>query len=658
MKYRPEIDGLRALAVVPVILFHARFEPFSGGFVGVDVFLVISGYLITSLILIEQQAGRFSLLAFYERRARRILPALFLVMLACIPFAWLLLLPKEMSGFAGSLIAASASMSNIYFWRTTGYFGIPAETQPLLHTWSLGVEEQYYLIFPLCMMIAGRLDRRISGYLLAVGFLGSLALSEALLASDPDAAFYLLPTRAWELLLGALAACARGDDATPKGGKALKEAAGLTGLFMILVAVLSFSRDTPFPGVVALVPTLGAFLVIVCSSADTVAGRILSSAPLVRIGLISYSAYLLHYPIFAFARIAAAPKELGPISFSVLAIVSMGLAWVSWHCVERPFRERGRISTQGIVHFTLAGGILFASLGVAGTVTDGFESIFRNHRLSESDRLAYELIQNSRFSKMYDDGDCVFWTEATDDRFHGRFRDCERKYGPAVVILGDSHAMNVFNIFAKAGFHRFTVGLSQGGCRPHDAPPYCPYESLLAFAAEDPGRIRAVIFNQTGSALMRNAAGTLRFAFFGAVAGAGRQFEPDWPKIEAVESYLRKLGRIVPTVWLGPFPEARVSYRDPRIFRTGFHMDEQWLRSFDRLEIALAGEHMAASAPYRFVPFSAVIKMDRDFLKVGRCLTFRDQDHLSNCGEEIIARHLGPLRNELLPGLGTVSQVH
>ena len=160
MNYRREIDGLRALAVLPVILFHAGFETFSGGFVGVDVFFVISGYLITTIILAELEQGRFSIVNFYERRARRILPALFLVMLVCIPFAWIWLLPSDMKDFSQSLIAVAIFASNILFWRESGYFDTAAELKPLLHTWSLAVEEQYYVLFPLFLMLFWKLGKR------------------------------------------------------------------------------------------------------------------------------------------------------------------------------------------------------------------------------------------------------------------------------------------------------------------------------------------------------------------------------------------------------------------------------------------------------------------------------------------------------------------
>lgn len=203
MNYRREIDGLRAIAVLPVIFFHAGFGVFGGGFVGVDVFFVISGYLITGIILAELEQGHFSLIGFYERRARRILPALFLVMLLCVPFAWFWLLPGDMKGFAKSLVAVAIFASNFLFWRESGYFDTAAELKPLLHTWSLAVEEQYYLVFPLLILLFWQLGKRWVLFLLGLIFVASFTSAEL---SKPAAAFFLLPSRGWELLVGAFAA--------------------------------------------------------------------------------------------------------------------------------------------------------------------------------------------------------------------------------------------------------------------------------------------------------------------------------------------------------------------------------------------------------------------------------------------------------------------
>lgn len=259
MKYRAEIDGLRAVAVIPVILFHAGFEHFSGGFIGVDVFFVISGYLITMIILSEKEQGTFSLVNFYERRARRILPALFFVMLVSLPFAWLWLLPSDMADFSQSLMAVSFFSSNILFWKETGYWGTDNELKPLLHTWSLAVEEQYYILFPLFLMLMWRFRKRwIFGSLIVIATL-SLLVSQWGAYNRPTANFFLLPTRGWELAIGACIAFyfLYRTQATRAflPHRFFDEALGLPGFLMIGYAIFMFDDATPFPGFYALIPT-------------------------------------------------------------------------------------------------------------------------------------------------------------------------------------------------------------------------------------------------------------------------------------------------------------------------------------------------------------------------------------------------------------------
>ena len=260
MQYRKEVDGLRAIAVLPVILFHAGFATFAGGFVGVDVFFVISGYLITSIILKEQKEGKFTILQFYERRARRILPALCFVMFCTTVLAWLWLLPNEMRRFAQSLVAVSTFSSNIFFYLTSGYFGL--ESKPLLHTWSLAVEEQYYVLFPLFIMLAWGLGKRKIVVILSTVAILSLLLAQWSSDKHAELDFLLLPTRIWELLIGAFAAFYLAD----KPGnyrifdKWQGEVLSLSGLILIIYAVFMFDRYTPFPSLWALFPTLGAIL--------------------------------------------------------------------------------------------------------------------------------------------------------------------------------------------------------------------------------------------------------------------------------------------------------------------------------------------------------------------------------------------------------------
>ncbi|MFM8875477.1 MAG: acyltransferase family protein, partial [Anaerolineae bacterium] len=307
MKYRADIDGLRGIAVIVVILFHAGFETFSGGFVGVDIFFVISGYLITTIILTELDKGHFSLVNFYERRVRRILPALVLVLTVSLIYAWFRLLPVDMEDFARSLVAVSTFSSNILFWQTSGYWETSSDIKPLLHTWSLAVEEQYYLIFPLFLMFMWRFRKRwIFASFILVAIL-SLAVAQWGAYNKPSASFYLLPTRAWEIAIGAVLAFIFLYKLKIVNNLIsntfLSNIMAILGLTMIGYSVFFFDANTPFPSFYALVPTLGTGLIVFFSTSETITGRLLSTKPLVTIGLISYSAYLWHQPLFAFTRL-------------------------------------------------------------------------------------------------------------------------------------------------------------------------------------------------------------------------------------------------------------------------------------------------------------------------------------------------------------------
>src|SRR5271170_3095038 len=295
-RYRPEIDGLRALAILPVLLFHYRVSPFRGGFVGVDVFFVISGYLITQLIEAERREGRFSIARFYERRVRRIFPALFVMLTAATIAAAFILFPVDLVRYANSLLATAGFAANFEFWREAGYFDVAAAEKPLLHLWSIAVEEQFYLVFPALLLLFQ--SRRVA-ITLAI-FVLSFAFAVWGVIHAPSAAFYLLPGRAWELMLGALLAL----HAVPFIERRwIREALAVTGIALIAIAVFGYSKDTPFPGAAALLPCLGAALVIYSSVPGiTSASAVLSLPPLVFVGRISYSLYLWHWPLYVFAR--------------------------------------------------------------------------------------------------------------------------------------------------------------------------------------------------------------------------------------------------------------------------------------------------------------------------------------------------------------------
>ncbi len=339
LPYRPEIDGLRAVAVLAVVLFHGGFSC-PGGYVGVDVFFVISGFLITSLIWKDLENSSFTFSNFWERRARRIIPALVVVTLATLLIGWFVLLPADFKSLGQASASQSVFGANIFYWLDFDYFSSHADEKPLLHTWSLAVEEQFYLIFPFLLWglfrVARLRSRTVVLLVLIVGFAISFALSIYGVVYHPRAAFYLLPTRAWELLLGALLPFLPPDPSL-LNRRMLREFFSLAGFGLILIPVFLYTPQTPFPGFAALVPCLGTALLIWANG--QIVDGLLKTRPLVFIGSISYSLYLWHLPFLAFSHYLA----LGPIPSGQRAAIlcfAFLVATLSWKYVETPFRKR------------------------------------------------------------------------------------------------------------------------------------------------------------------------------------------------------------------------------------------------------------------------------------------------------------------------------
>ena len=451
MKYRPEIDGLRAIAVTPVIFFHAGFELFRGGYVGVDVFFVISGYLITSIIYNEKKEGVFSIVNFYERRARRILPALFLVVMVCIFFSWLLPTPEDIKNFSQSAIAVSTFSSNILFWLESGYFTGASELKPLLHTWSLALEEQYYLIFPIFIVAAWRLGDRGIITLLIITFIFSLSLAHWGSSNKPVATFYLLPTRVWEILIGVFAAFYL-QNVKIRPPVLLDQIASFTGLVLILYSMLFFNEFTPPPSLLILIPTVGTALIIISGHKHTIVASILGTKPLVLTGLISYSAYLWHQPLLAFLKNISF-NEHGLSETIIILIITVVLSIASYKWVEKPFRSKNKISRTKIFGLSAFVACLISLVGILGHVSDG--RLFNN----------FDPSLDAQFSALTD------W-EYPGALHKGPFESSfvsNQSAPPKVLVFGDSHAEQygpLVSTLTKQAMSVPTLFLTKSGCPP------------------------------------------------------------------------------------------------------------------------------------------------------------------------------------------------
>ncbi len=458
--YRPDVDGLRAIAILSVLGYHAYPELLPGGFVGVDVFFVISGFLITGNIIDGLTRGSFRLSDFYARRVRRIFPALLLVSAACLLFGWFVLLPDEYAHLGHHLAAGAVFVSNLALWREAGYFDPAADTKPLLHLWSLGVEEQFYILWPMLLALVWRISSRVPLTVIGLGAT-SFIVGLITLNRDSTAAFYFPLARFWELMIGAWLACTQGakrdeldkrtyPHLTPQWANVVS---GL-GLLLIAAALVTLNSRSSFPGWLALVPTLGSFLVILASPQATVVRVFLSSPPMVFVGLISYPLYLWHWPLLSFARIVGAgAPQLGErlllIGLSFLA------AFLTYRLVESPLRDK--TSRPRSMALLCVGMVLVAIAGLAIRHNRGLAWRFPNPAALR-DIGPVDLWGPGRDRQAY----C---SEPSQDWRQTRCR-LSSVGDPAVALWGDSHAQHLFPGIAELDRSRTWMLLSTDGCPP------------------------------------------------------------------------------------------------------------------------------------------------------------------------------------------------
>lgn len=439
LRYRADIDGLRAIAVLSVLAYHLKVGAFRGGFVGVDVFFVISGYLISGIILKDISCGKFSIGSFYERRVRRIFPALIAMLLGTSLLAYLYFLPAELMGFSKSLLAALFSVSNFYFWKQSGYFSAPVETKPLIHTWSLAVEEQFYVFLPIFLALAHRyFPRKIRFSVILIAVL-SFVVSAVGAFRDPTATFYLAHTRAWELMLGVLISL----EVFPAISRPLlRNLVAAAGIGLICLSVFAYSSATPFPGMAALVPCLGAAMIIAAGrSGASLVGRVLSLKPLAFIGLISYSLYLWHWPIIVFQGMESSLVSGVSVRMAKLItiVVSIAVATLSWKFVESPFRAgQMRMPRAALFKVAAVAAAAVAAAGITTIVSNGFPSRYSSNAIQVASYLDYDS------SKYFRDGTCFISSEYkySDFNFSQCLREDPRKRN--YLLFGDSHAAHLW----------------------------------------------------------------------------------------------------------------------------------------------------------------------------------------------------------------------
>jgi peptidoglycan/LPS O-acetylase OafA/YrhL len=488
--YRADIDGLRAIAVFGVILMHAGISAISGGFLGVDVFFVISGYLVHQQVTARLRTQTFSLSAFYGRRIRRTFPALYLIAALSLLAGVLILMPGDLSALAKSAIAAALGASNILFATQTGYFDHDAITKPLLHTWSLGVEEQYYLLAPLIPFALYQLSDRTRSVVLLGLLVSDLVFCIIMQNLIPAITFFMMPPRLWEFLIGSL--IAEGFIPTIKR-QWIAEIAAALALAALLASMLWISDAYAHPGVATLVPCLAtAALIHIGGARKTFVSRLLGAAPLAFCGLISYSLYLWHWPLIVFARYMDLPSS--PMVFSIGAGLLLALSVLSWKYVETPFRDPSSVFKRRAVPILLAGLCILAATSSAIIFGRGLPGRFPADVIAVTSYYDYDDRRDFR------EGTCFITTKYGDVRAFDR-KDCLQISAtkPNYLLIGDSHAAHFWVGFSQVFQNVHILQATASGCKPVLATQglrYCVdlmHEALVDFLPR--GKLDGVIFS-------------------------------------------------------------------------------------------------------------------------------------------------------------------
>ena len=636
--YRPDIDGLRALSVVAVVLFHAEVPGVAGGFVGVDVFFVISGYLITQWLVTREQAGLLALLGeFYVRRARRILPALLLMLVAATVTAWWLFLPADLVRFGKYLLGAVLMSGNLAAWTEGDYFNSAIGFAPLLHLWSIAVEEQFYLLFPLLMLLMRRpVSRRGQVAVLTVLAVGSFALCVFGSYRHPVANFYLGPTRAWELLLGALAAYGSFDSAARRAAAPL----AATGFAAILAALILFRRELHYPGLATLVPALGTVALIVAGRVRvTRTARLLALRPCVLVGRASYSIYLWHLPPLVFATYWLVDAPRGTWR-AVVLVVTLCVAFAAWFAFEEPLRRRRWLPRDA--HFVAAMCVAFLALGVLGFHWWRSEGFPQRFSAAEQQLLAGAVLHR-------DAARCTLLSNAE----IARGRICT--YGPAgpdaanvprALLWGDSHALTLLPAYEALAdrLHVKVYFSATSACRP--LPDYSD-------VSRAPGLQRACMDHNQA---MKQAAETLRpdvviLGAFWAYPAPGVSPADGGPEVtlaDALRANIRELDGLTSRVCLVrdvPVLRHPVPYALIMTHRRGGSVDSlalpdpEWSTRQEQAEAALSS---LANEPKVLLvdPKTVLCPAGRCRIEAQGEVLYRDSNHLSVKGSLYVAAPL------------------
>lgn len=651
LNYRPEIDGLRAIAVLSVLLYHAGFQLFSGGYVGVDIFFVISGFLITSILVkaAEKPSSFFS--NFYESRIRRLFPALFFLLFISTVFSVYFLPSYYLTQFGQSLTATSLFIANLLFWWEDGYFDFASQFKPLLHMWSLGVEEQFYILMPVIILLCvGKGATKTLFKLILILFFLSFCLSIYEINFYQSNAFYLLPSRFWELGLGSICALIslkkyRIIDSF-KGNQILE----FIFLILIIAPIFAFTEFTIFPSYNAIYSTVGTAGIILFSTKTTWLGKFLSIRLLTYIGLISYSLYIWHYPIISISKFI----DLDVLNNKFfLVFISILVASISYHFIEKPFRNKKFLSQKTIFLSAAVGIFLFSSAGYL-IYKGNMSYIFENREAIKNNKLFKMHKENlqEEFSVNYD---CKINTPIIDEALYERVDVCLEQNDNFNLIFGDSHAIGLANIIHHKNSGYF-VGLGKGGCRLNQREGFerCRhYNEVLGFIEKYSQNISNIIFTLSGSEDY--------FIDWQGNTDSVAAFDEDKKTTIHIENiaktiqFLKTIKPEINIIWVGPYTEAQIDIGLTIIRNLPLEINKKSISLNKKLDSQIK-VMLKENKKIKYFSFVDDLEEYNEILFEDQCILFRDRDHFSRCGEMKIAKKtslLSYLQNISNSNLGT-----
>lgn len=646
--YISSIDGLRGFAVILVILYHSFQDYFPGGFVGVDIFFVISGFVITKKISEEIGKSEFNIVKFYCDRIKRLIPMFVLVVFLTSAVAMLLLTPQELLNYSKSLISASTFVSNFYYWRTLDYFDAGKTSDLLLHTWSLSLEWQFYIIFPLVFYILYRIARNSITPLLLAAVTLSVALSEITIYNHSAFSFYMLPTRMFELLVGSIIAVfyeKELDFKTSKRSRNILISVSLwVGISGLVFQVNTNALGSPFPGLNALwVVLLFSAVFISLLSQDTLGVKLFTIAPLKHLGFISYGMYLWHYPILELAKKIYSDRLDEIVFWISYTVVLLLVAECSGRLVERPI-WRMKTSVKTTLAFVGFGFISAFAFYALIQETNGFQSYFFRHlnKQEQANFLAISRFATANHLKIPVVGSCRELSEFSHE-FSKKILDCARNR-PTILVIGDSHAINLYNGLARSPElnNKYNIlAIASGGCALGNTFRHCDISVIHDFLTKNSDQFYRILYIEAGFRQFKteHAQQSERRDFTSSFSVANLDIDED--KITRIADWLMDIRVGEKLLWIGPWTEPQLYLNDIKAVRNLTEMDNRkTFRLYEKLSSVYAQIVSHYKGQFKYIELLPMFSALESHVYIDGCLRFSDNDHLSTCGEDYLAQQV------------------